>query len=155
MAHWIAGKYQMSIPKMCQKYRMRKGFGTKRVHMVMPSDIKTKRYMRRKFSNLYTAEHPRLAREEVFDLDRMWLGTERRRGKQDIREAVIERDGLRCKGCGKQLEHYFEAQVDHIKSRAATKRQTEADRLGNQQVLCTDCHRAKTKSDRQVLSRTR
>lgn len=30
---------------------------------------------------------------------------------------------------------------------------SEADRLGNQQVLCTTCHRAKTKSDRQVLSR--
>jgi 5-methylcytosine-specific restriction endonuclease McrA len=154
MAHWIAGKYQTSIPKVCQKYRKGKGFATKRVGMVMPTDIKTTQYRRRKFSNLYTADHPRLAREEVFDLDYVWLGTERRRGKQDIREAVIERDGLTCKGCGKELERYFEAQVDHIKIRAATKRQTDADRLGNQQVLCTDCHRAKTKSDRQVLSRT-
>ena len=123
--------------------------------MVMPTDVKTIRYMRRKFSNLYTAENPRLAREEVFDLDSVWLGTERRRGKQDIREAVIERDGLICRGCGKQLEHYFEAQVDHIRMRAATKRQTDADRLENQQVLCTECHRVKTKSDRQVLSRVR
>lgn len=153
MAHWISGKYQPSIPKTCRKYRMGKGFGTKRVRMVMPTDVKTIRYMRRKFSNLYTVENPRLAREEVFDLDSVWLGTERRRGKQDIREAVIERDGLTCRGCGKQLEHYFEAQVDHIILRAATKRQTDADRLGNQQVLCTDCHRVKTKSDRQVLSR--
>jgi 5-methylcytosine-specific restriction endonuclease McrA len=77
-------------------------------------------------------------------LDSVWLGTERRRGKQDIREAVIERDGLICRGCGKQLETYFEAQVDHKTPRAVTKRQTDADRLGNQQVLCTDCHRVKT-----------
>jgi RNA-directed DNA polymerase len=96
MAHWMAGKHQTSIPKICQKYRMGKGFGIKRVRMVMPSDVKTARYMRRKFSNLYTAENPRLAREEVFDLDSMWVGTERRRGSMDIREAVIERDGLIC-----------------------------------------------------------
>jgi len=32
----------------------------------------------------------------VFDLDSMWVGTERRRGSMDIREAVIERDGLIC-----------------------------------------------------------
>src|SRR5262249_6778163 len=60
MAHWIAGKYQTSIPKVCRQYRQGQGFATKRVGMVMPTDIKTKQYMRRKFSNLYTAENPRL-----------------------------------------------------------------------------------------------
>jgi 5-methylcytosine-specific restriction endonuclease McrA len=155
IAHWIAGKYQISIPQACQRYRQRNTFGTKRVRLVMPSDIKTKQYMRRKFRNPYTAENPQEAREELFDLDYVWLGTERRRGKQDIREAVIERDGLTCKGCGTELGHYFEAQVDHITARAAFKRLTEAERLKNHQVLCTDCHRAKTKSDRQVLSRMR
>jgi RNA-directed DNA polymerase len=154
MAHWIAGKYQTSIPKVCQKYRKGNTFATKRTKLVMPTEIKTRQYLRRKFSNLYTAEDQKLAREEIFDLDYVWLGTERRRGKQDSREAVIERDGLKCRGCGKALD-YFEAQVDHIKLRAAHKRITEAERLKNHQVLCTDCHRAKTKIDRQVLSRMR
>jgi 5-methylcytosine-specific restriction endonuclease McrA len=152
IAHWIGSKYQVSIPKVCQRYRQGNTFGTKKVHLVMPSDIKTKQYMRRKFSNPYTVESQKITREDVFDLDRAWLGTERRRGKQDIREAVIERDGLTCKECGKHLS-YYEAQVDHISPRAAFKRLTEADRLKNHQVLCTDHHRAKTKSDRQVLSR--
>jgi 5-methylcytosine-specific restriction endonuclease McrA len=31
----------------------------------------------------------------------------------------------------------------------------DADRLENLQVLCTDCHRAKTKTDLKVLSRVR
>jgi len=154
MAHWIAGKYQISIPKMCQRYRQGNTFGTRKVRLVMPSDIKTKQYMRRKFSNLYTVENQKLAREEIFDLDYVWLGTERRRGKQDIREAVIERDGLQCRVCGKDLD-YFEAQIDHMTPRAAFKRLTEAERLKNHQVLCTDHHRAKTKIDRQVLSRMR
>ena len=155
MAHWIAGKYQISIPLACKKYRTGKGFGTKKVYLVMPTDIKTKQYMRRKFNNPYTVEDQPLTRENLFDLDEVWLGTERRRGTQDIREAVIDREGLICKGCGKHLENYFEAQVDHITPRAAFKRHTEAERLGNLQVLCTTCHRAKTKSDQQVLSRMR
>ncbi len=154
IAHWIAGKYQISIPKVCQKYRQRNTFGTRKVRLVMPSDMKTKQYMRRKFSNPYTAENQKIIREDVFDLERVWLGTERRRGKQDIREAVIERDGPICTVCGKHLD-YFEAQVDHIRPRAAFKRLTEAERLKNHQVLCTEHHRAKTESDRQVLSRMR
>ena len=35
------------------------------------------------------------------------------------------------------------------------KAPTEADHLENLQVLCTKCHRAKTKTDLKVLSRMR
>lgn len=153
VAHWISGKYHTSIPQTCQKYRVGNTFATKRIRLVMPSEIKPKQYMRRKFSNPYTGESQKIAREDLFDLDDVWLGTERRRGAQDIREAVLERDGLLCRMCGKPIPSAYEGQVDHIRPRATFKRQSEADRLGNQQVLCTTCHRAKTKSDRQVLSR--
>jgi len=51
VAHWISGKYQTSIPQTCQKYRVGNTFATKRIRLVMPSEIKTKQYMRRKFSN--------------------------------------------------------------------------------------------------------
>jgi len=155
IAHWIAGTYHTSIPQVCQKYRQRHTFGTKNVRLVLPSAMKTKPYMGRKFSNPYTAKSQKITREDLFDLEDVWLGTERRRGQQDIREAVIERDGLNCRICARPMASAYEAQIDHIKPRAAFKRQSDADRLGNQQVLCTTCHRAKTKSDRQVLSRMR
>jgi RNA-directed DNA polymerase len=120
MAHWLGAKYQMSIPEVCKRFR-REGntFGTKKTKLVMPTVIKTKRYMRRKFSNPYTTDQ-KIDREELFDLEDSWLGTERRRGKQDIREAVLERGGLTCRQCGIPLMEY-EAQVDHIKPRKAFK----------------------------------
>jgi len=44
---------------------------------------------------------------------------------------------------------------DHIKAYARFKNPEDADRMDNMQVLCTDCHRAKTKTDLKVLSRMR
>jgi hypothetical protein len=49
----------------------------------------------------------------------------------------------------------YEVHVDHTISRARFKDPEDADRLENMRVLCTECHRAKTKIDRKVLSRVR
>ena len=64
------------------------------------------------------------------------------------------RDGPIC-ARGKETFHPYEVQVDHIILRAKFKNPTDADRSENLQVLCTNCHRAKTKIDRKVLSRVR
>ena len=72
----------------------------------------------------------------------------------DLREEVLLRDGPICANC-KGTFHISEVQVDHIVARLRFKNPADADRLENQQVLCTDCHRAKTKTARKVLSRTR
>ena len=72
----------------------------------------------------------------------------------DIREEVLLRNGSICAKC-KRISHPFEVQVDHKTSRARFKNPTDANYLENYQVLCTDCHRAKTKTDLKVLSRVR
>jgi 5-methylcytosine-specific restriction endonuclease McrA len=72
----------------------------------------------------------------------------------DLREEALLRNGPICAQC-KQPHHPYEVQVDHIIPRAKFKDPTDADRLENLQVLCTDCHRAKTKTDLKVLSRMR
>ena len=72
----------------------------------------------------------------------------------DIRDEILLRDGPTCSACG-QTFHVSEVQVDHKRPRTRFKNPTDADRLANLQVLCTECHRAKTKSDLKVLSRVR
>ena len=46
-------------------------------------------------------------------------------------------------------------EMDHTIARKKFKAPTEADKLITQQLLCTECHRAKTKTDLKVLSRMR
>src|SRR5438309_1502835 len=70
------------------------------------------------------------------------------------REEVLLRDGPICAWCKKGFNPW-EVQVDHIKPYARFKRPEDADRLENLQVLCTEHHRAKTKTDLKVLSRVR
>jgi 5-methylcytosine-specific restriction endonuclease McrA len=70
---------------------------------------------------------------------------------------IIRRVGAHdpiCAWCKKAFNPW-EVQVDHIKPYARFKRPEEADRLANLQVLCTEHHRAKTKTDLKVLSRVR
>jgi 5-methylcytosine-specific restriction endonuclease McrA len=79
---------------------------------------------------------------------------EDRQEGMDLREEVILRDGPTCKRCGNTF-HPSEVQVDHTIPRTRFKNPLDADRLDNLQVLCTVCHRAKTKTDLKVLSRVR
>jgi len=72
----------------------------------------------------------------------------------DLREEAIRLKGTTGHTCGNAL-HPSEVHVDHIKPYAMFKDPTEADSMDNLQILCTPCHRAKTKSDLKVLSRMR
>src|SRR5438128_2070235 len=92
------------------------------------------------------------ASEKAFSA--MTISTLAKAGQGDLREEVLLRDGPICAWCKKAC-NLWEVQVDHIKPYARFKQPEDADRLENLQVLCTEHHRAKTKTDLKVLSRVR
>jgi len=161
MANWFGRKYKLkSMPEVMRKYRRGNTFMYKSITLDMPSKYKAKRFVARTWHNPYTerdqvrAEKDRIKRESLPTYDEIWIGNETRHGWIDLREEVLLRDGPICAKC-KRAFYPYEVQVDHIKLRAKFKNPEDADRIGNLQVLCTDCHGAKTKIDRKVLSRVR
>ena len=154
VAHWLGRKYQISIPLVIQRFSQKESFGTKRNHLLLPSALKTKRYKRKTPANPYLAETSNLTRDDLFDVEMAWLGNETRQGWWDMRDLILERDEHVCTQCGRSL-HAYEIEVDHIKPRSGYKHPSGAEYPENYGILCTDCHRAKTKAERQVESRVR
>ena len=158
-AHWLGRKYESNMPAIMQRFRKDNTFGTGTIKLVMPAEYKAKRYRARTWHNPYTEqdevkkEKDRMKRESLFSYDDIHAG-ESRSGQGDLREEVLLRDGPICAWCKKAFNPW-EVQVDHIKPYARFKRPEDADRLENLQVLCTEHHRAKTKTDLKVLSRVR
>ena len=158
-AHWLGRKYESHMPAIMQRFRKDNTFGTGTIKLVMPTEYKAKRYIARTWHNPYTEqdevkkEKERMKRESLFSYDDIHAG-ESRPGQGDLREEVLLRDGPICAWCKKGFNPW-EVQVDHIKPYARFKRPEDADRLENLQVLCTEHHRAKTKTDLKVLSRVR
>jgi group II intron reverse transcriptase/maturase len=159
-AHWLGRKYILTIPKVMRKYKEGNTFKYKGMTLVMPEEYKAKRFVAKAWYNPYTEpeknreEKDRIKRESLFSYKNLWLGNEDRPGIMDRREEVLLRDGPICRMCNCTFNPY-EVYVDHIIPRARFKNRTMADRLENQQVLCHECHRAKTKTDLKVLSRMR
>ena len=160
MAHWLGRKYVLEMPAVMRKFRRQNTLGTKATTLFMPDKIKTRKRLVRAWHNPYTEqekvkeEKERIKRESLFAYDQIWNGKEDRQGAMDLREETLLRDGPICAKCGRTF-HFSEMQVDHIKARNRFKNPTDADHLDNMQVLCTKCHRAKTKVDLKVLSRMR
>jgi RNA-directed DNA polymerase len=158
-AHWLGRKYESNIPAIMQRFHKDKTFGNGTIKLIMPTEYKAKRYVAKTWHNPYTEkdevkkEKERIKRESLFNYDSIHIG-ESRLGQGELREEVLLRDGPVCAICKKEF-HPFEVQVNHIKAYARFKRVEDADRLDNMQVLCTNCHRAKTKTDLKVLSRVR
>ena len=160
MAHWLGRKYKDNMPGILQRFQKGETLGTKTRTLTLPSEYKAKKRLIKTWHNPYTAteeaeaEKVRLKRESLFSYDTLWTGHGDRQEGMDIRDEVLLRDGPTCRACG-QTFHVSEVQVDHKIPRTRFKNPTDADRLANLQVLCTECHRAKTKSDLKVLSRMR
>ncbi len=159
------------LSRMSYEYRLRSAYGkvryyegstfrTKSSKMILPSDHKAKRLLTKTWHNPYTAKEA-VAREKLIILESLWSGYEHRHGTMDIREEMIARKGTMCAMNGPDCEsrgtplHPSEIEIDHIKPHRRFKYPQDADRIENQQILCTDCHRAKTKNDLEVLSRMR
>jgi hypothetical protein len=160
MAHWLGRKFQISMPEVMRRYRHENTFGTKATKMVLPTEIKAKRLLLKTWHNPYT-EKEIIEREKYFSYDDLWIGIEDRHGRMDLREEVILAKGTVCAINGPNCEshgiplHPSEVEIDHTPPRAGFKIKTEADRMKHLQPVCTSCHRAKTQTDRKVLSRMR
>lgn len=153
MAHWLGRKYKLSMSGVAQRFKRDNTLRAGRHRLVMPDEYKTRKILAKTWHNPYTGKE-KITREEVLSYDGLWTGHEDRVGWSDLREEVILLNGTTCALCGKQL-HPSEVEVDHIIPRAQFKDLMEADSMENLQILCTPCHRAKTKSDLKVLSRMR
>ena len=162
MAHWLGRKYRLSMTAVMQKYRKGSNtLGTKTAMLVMPTDVKAKWLISKTWHNPYTAKET-IEREAIFTWNDIWSGNENRQGWMDLREEVISLKGTVCalntpgicESNGEPL-HPSEVEIDHIQPRARFKIKTEAERMKHLQPVCTSCHRAKTQTDRKVLSRMR
>ena len=158
-AHWLGRKYEINMTTIMKRFLKDKTFRTGTIKLIMPTEYKAKRFMAKTWYNPYTErdkaknEKDRIRRENLFTYNSIHLGTSRQ-GQEDLREEILLRDGPICAVC-KQKFHPSEVQVDHIIPYARFKDLQAADCLENLQVLCTEHHRAKTKTDLKVLSRVR
>jgi predicted HNH restriction endonuclease len=112
--------------------------------------------------NPYT-EKAAIVREKLFRPDDMLANERDRKGWMDLRAEVILLKGTICwlnlpdicESKGQPL-HPSEVEIHHAtQPRATFKDQKEADRMKHLQPVCTSCHRAKTKTELEVLSRMR
>jgi group II intron reverse transcriptase/maturase len=162
MAHWLGRKYKLSMTAIMEKYREGETLRIGTLRLRMPSEYKAKKFMAKTWHNPYTEkeevkeEKDRIKRENLFRYDQLWTGYEgeNRHDQMDLREEHILQKGPICAKC-KKVCHPTEVQLDHIRARQRFKYPENADTLENTQLLCTECHRAKTKTDRKVLSRMR
>jgi RNA-directed DNA polymerase len=158
-AHWLGRKYKSNMPAIMRRFHKDNTFGSSTIKLTMPTEYKAKRFVAKTWHNPYAEqaevkrEKERMKRESLFSYDNIHLG-ENRPGKGDLREEVLLRDGPIYARCKKECNSW-EVQVDHLKARARFKNPEDADHMENMQVLCTECHRAKTKTDLTVLSRVR
>jgi hypothetical protein len=158
-AHWLGRKYESDMPAIMRRFRKGNTFGNGTIKLTMPTEYRAKRFVAKTWHNPYTEkdevrkEKERIKRESLFSYDDIHIG-ENRPGWGDLREEILLRDGPTCARCKKEFNRWA-VQVDHIKPRARFKDPEDADRMDNLQVLCTECHRAKTKTDLKVLSRVR
>lgn len=151
LAHWLGRKYKASMPTIMERFRQGSTLGTTTIKLSMPNKYTLKKLRTKTWHNPYTGNE-KIVRERFFSYDKLWTGHEDRHGWRDSREEVMLLKGTTCSRCGAEL-HPSEVEVDHIIPRARFKDPREADRMGNLQIFCTPCHRAKTKIDLKVLSR--
>ena len=151
MAHWLGKKYKINMPEVMHRFRKDGSLGTTATTLTLLTEYKAKRWPLKTWHNPYI--HPEaIQREKMLRYDNLWNGYERRHGEYDLREEMILLKGTTCSVCGTHL-HPSEVEMDHITPRKRFKAITEAERMKHLQPICTSCHRAKTKTDRKVLSR--
>lgn len=155
MAHWLGRRHKMSIPRVMRKYRRGNTFGTDRVTLQMPSELKAKRHRLRTITNPYTSEDTRIQREDLDSLREEWTGTEVRKGQEDRKVVVYQRDQGLCGICGGFVP-WEEAEMDHIIPRKRFEPPEGGDRLENLWILHRNpCPQMKTKRNLQGGRRMR
>ena len=154
MAHWLGRKYQMSIPRVMRTFRKGNTLGTGSLTLEMADGFKAKRQRLRVIQNPYTSE-TLIQRENLDPLDEEWKGTEERKGTQDYKEVVSQRDAGICGICGNFVP-WDEAEMDHKIPRHRFKPLESGDTLENLWILHREpCPSFKTKRDLQGGGRVR
>lgn len=69
-----------------------------------------------------------------------------RPGSGDLKQEALQRDGYRCKLCGKTVT-WQTAQADHIMPVRRFDNLSPAHKLENIQILCKGCHKQKTREE--------
>jgi RNA-directed DNA polymerase len=153
LAHWLAGKYKLSMTQTLQRFGQGPSLGTAELRLIRHSSFPARSYARRFFKpNPYTTQEV-IKREELPE-STPWTGYEDRPGMADLRPLVLRRDGDRCCLCGTPVTATT-CQVDHVRPVHHFKRPVDANNLDNLWTLCIACHREKTEMDRQRESRMR
>src|SRR5262249_38803791 len=117
-----------------------------KAHVKYPTAYYRERFLK---PNPYTTQTP-LKHEELPRVT-YWTGAETRPGMADLRPLVLKRDHNRCQQCGVEVSS-DSAEVDHIRPVRRFRRPVDANTPKNLRTLCRACHRAKTKTDRQMES---
>jgi RNA-directed DNA polymerase len=154
MAHWLGRKYQMSMPRVMRAFRKGNTLGTGSLTLEMAEDFKAKRHRLQVIQNPYTSETP-VQRENLDPLGEEWKGTEERKGIQDYKEVVYQREEGICGIC-RNFVPWDEAEMDHKIPRHRFKPLERGDTLENLWILHREpCHSFKTKRDLQGGGRVR
>jgi group II intron reverse transcriptase/maturase len=154
MAHWLGRKYQMSRPRVMRAFRKGNTPGTGSLTLEMAEGFKAKRHRLRVIQNPYTSEIP-VQRENLDPLSGEWKGTEERKGIQDHKEVVYQREEGICGICGNFVP-WEEAEMDHKIPRHRFEPLERGDTLENLWILHREpCHSLKTKRDLQGRGRVR
>jgi RNA-directed DNA polymerase len=155
MAHWLGRKYEMSIPKVLKRFKREDSFGTRGITRRMPTEYKAKRHPLREIQHPYMSNDEPLLRENLDSLDVAWLGTEERRGTEDLKEEVYRRDKGTCGLCNYPVP-WEAADLDHRIPRWKFDPPESGDTLENLWILHREpCHRKKTTIDLQRGRRVR
>jgi 5-methylcytosine-specific restriction endonuclease McrA len=142
MAHWLGRKFRLSMPQVMKTYYANSTFHTSTQSLIQPGNYRTKRYTSHPENNPYLTNPHQTRRETIPTMEAKVR--EKRPGQADLREALLARTGPICTQCGYQGTTQ-EMHVDHKIPRHRFKHPTEADHIGNVQILCVTCHKAKTK----------
>jgi 5-methylcytosine-specific restriction endonuclease McrA len=155
MGHWLGRKFQITMPEVIRRYQRRieghNTFITPQYRLLKATEFKTQQYKKRFLkTNPYTTQAV-VQREEI-PQDTHWTGHEPRTGMTDLRPLILKRDGYTCQLCDKPIKAHT-AQIDHMKPVRRFKRPVDANHPDNLWTLCIECHKEKTKNDRQMESR--
>jgi hypothetical protein len=155
MTHWLGRKYRTRISEAMRRFKKGHTFGTDRITLQMPLEFKAKRHRLRAIKNPYTAKDTRIQRENLDGLGEEWDGTEWRKGQEDRKEVVYQRDKGLCGICGNFVP-WDEAILDHKVPRHLFNPPESGDQWENLHILHSDpCDLMKTKRDRQGGRRVR
>ncbi|WP_437222508.1 group II intron reverse transcriptase/maturase [Planctomicrobium sp. SH661] len=149
-AFWIATKalcrkFDLSTPRCLGKYGTGAGIGISKSCMLL-------RAQETKMTYHLRAPEPYQPGTGCYLEDLDWeadipLLEGRRPGRLDTKVFALFRDGSRCRTCGTTVT-YEDSEADHIEPVHCFASFEQANRLTNIQILCQECHQAKTAQDR-------